>query len=270
MDKTTDYKEIIYLDNIEITSAMAQLNHGLMQSIQRSSGTSKTNTYSTNRDVSAGISIGATGDIQVGKTDSDTNASDNHELINIIFNDYQLEQLLKELNKSDNPVDLASASEGDYVQIKSTFQIYDFAGMAKLNPKLFGNFMRSTGETKASVDESVKGFKNIQYFGEVLSTIIPDITLIKTDGSLSYLEKNNLRMNSGQIQIFSGTQRSIRLLGIVESTALSNDRTIPDFSDEKNLNKISNYMSAFSDIMLQSAGILNVGDKLIKPIAVYF
>lgn len=270
MNNNKDYKEIIYLDNIEISSTMEQLDHGLMKSVQRSNGESRANSSSTNRDVNAGITLGATGGIRAGESDSNTNTSNENESIDIIFNDYQLERLLKTLKKTNSLKDLSSASEGDYVQIESKFQIYDFAGMAGLDPKLFGNFMRATGEEKASVNESIKGFKNIQYFGEVLSSIIPDITLIKTEGTLSYLEKNNLRINDGQIQLFSGTQRPIKLLGIIEGTALSTDRAIPDFSVEGNLNKLSNYMSAFSDIMLQSAGILNIGDKLIKPFAAYF
>jgi len=269
MKNYDDYKEIIYLDTIEMSSALAQLDHGLMESMQKSNTSSQTDKSSTNRNGGLGLGVGIIGKVNAGQSDSNAKTDSEQELINITFSDYQLERLLKGLKDKNVLNKLSNSSDGDYVQIESEFQLYDFEGLARMDSRLYERFMRSTGQSKQGAAKAKNGFQNVQYLGEVLDTLLPDIALISTKDSLSFLEKGNLRINSGQIQIFSGSKRKIKLLGIVESTALTGERIMPDFS-KVSLNKIGNYIPAFSDTMLQSAGILNTGDKIIKPIAVYF
>lgn len=277
MSNNDNHKEIIYLDNTELSSALAQLDHGLMQSVQKSNASSKKDSTSKSRHTDGGFDMGvnlglkssAKGNITVGHNNLQEKTDSQQELINITFSDYQLEQLMDDLQTNNMLNELGDASEGAFVKINSTFDVLDLEGLSNLDYKLYESFMRSTGSPKNEAHEAANGFKNIQNFGKVMSTLLPDLILIRTNDSISFLEKDNLRMSSGQAQVLAGSTRKINVLGIVESEALSGERSL-DGNDFADLSKIGRFVPAFSDMLLQTSGIIKKGDKVIKPIALYF
>lgn len=277
MEENNNHKEIIYLDSTELSSALAQLDHGLMQSIQKSNGSSKKDSTSKSRHTDGGFDIGvnlgvkstAKGKVTVGHNNLQENTDSQQELINITFSDYQLEQLIDDLQNNNMLKEINNSSEGDFVKINSTFDILDLEGLSNLNYKLYETFMRSSGSTRNEAHSAAEGFKNIQSFGKVMSTVLPGLILIRTNDSISFLEKNNLRMSSGQTQVLAGSTRKINVLGIVESKALSGERSL-DGNDFAELSNIGRFVPAFSDMLLQTSGIIKKGDKIIKPIALYF
>ena len=277
MNDNDNHKEIIYLDNTELSSALAQLDHGLMQSIQKSNGSSKKDSASKSRHTDGGFDMGinlglkstAKGKITIGHNNLQEKTDSQQELINITFSDYQLEQLMDDLEANNMLKESNDVSEGDFVKINSTFDVLDLEGLSNLDYKLYESFMRSTGSTRDEAHEAANGFKNIQNFGKVMSTLLPDLILIRTNNSISFLEKDNLRLSSGQVQVLAGSTRKISVLGIVESEALSGERSL-DGTDFADLSKIGRFVPAFSDVLLQTSGIIEKGDKIIKPIALYF
>jgi len=268
-EEEIEHKEIIYLDTVEMSSTLAQLDHGLMESIQRGNLSSSTNGKSSNKNGTMGMNAGLKAELAANHSSSESRTDSEQKFVNIIFNDYQLDMLIKDLNSKKMLADVSESEEGDFVAIQSNFNFFDFNSLAVLDPNLYASFMKTTNQSSKSVNETKYAFKKIQVFGKLFATLMPDTYLIRTKNSLSVLERKNFRMNQGQAQMLSGSSREVTVLGIVQSTALSESRSMDDFSNG-DLSKIGGIMPSFTDTMLQSIGILNSGDRLIKPIAAYF
>jgi len=268
MSDNSEHKEIIYLDNVEMSSTLAQLDHGLMESIQRGNSSSNTDESSKSKNGDLGASAVLKAELSASRSSSESRTESEQKFVNVVFNDYQLDMLIDDLIEKKMIASVEKAGAGEFVKINSDFDFFDFNILAGLNPQLYVIFMKLTHQSSESIKDTKIAFKNIQTLGEIFSSIMPNTYLIKTDGSLSMLERNNFRMNQGQIQMLSGSNRKITIIGIVENTALTNDRGMDKFASG-DLSKIGGIMPSFADTMLQSIGILNNGDKLIKPIAAY-
>ncbi|WWL93657.1 hypothetical protein V6R94_08520 [Pediococcus acidilactici] len=131
--RNLNYKEIIYLDSIELNSYLSQLDQGLIDSKQSSTSsgesTSDENTTKGQLGASFGINFGVNSELK----NSETQTEAVNESINIYFKDYQLQRLLDKAEQ-DNLFPNEPA-EGDLIKITGEFDIFSPSLLAHISPK---------------------------------------------------------------------------------------------------------------------------------------
>lgn len=272
-------KEIIYLDTIELYSSLAQLDHGLIESIQ--SGNQKSNKQGdateTSGEIKGSIAGFITGDVQLSNSDSQEKVNSEQELVNITFKDYQLNRLLNKIGigKLNN-----NATEGQLTLKNGSFQIFDFLSLANLSGNSFSDFMTSIMALEAEDNyiskedvNSVKGgIETINKYGKVMNNLLPNTILLKVQQSISFLKADCLRMSNSQLQLLSGSKRRIHVLGIIENSIANENRQLDSLFDKigENPSLVLKFVPDFIDYLLMETQIAHKNDKLIKPVAVYF
>ncbi|KAF0414920.1 hypothetical protein [Pediococcus pentosaceus] len=269
--RNLNYKEIIYLDSIELNSYLSQLDQGLIDSKQSStsSGESTSEENKTNGQVGAsfGLNFGVNSELK----NSETQTEAVNESLNIYFKDYQLQRLLNKA-EHDNLIS-DSPSEGDLIKVTGDFDIFSPSLVSNINPKKIDAISRISGQNKGERKDTENTLKNIASIGNLLENLLPETTLIKVGAdSTAILENSNIRSNLGQLNTLLGTKRKITLLGIVDSIALKGKRNIDGLGDLMNsgLQVIAYLNPALLDMTLSSMGLIKKGDFMVKPIAVYF
>ncbi|MEK1368327.1 hypothetical protein HCY98_06860 [Limosilactobacillus fermentum] len=279
------YKEMIYIDQLELDSALAQINQGLKESIQESNSSNETVTSTNKKDVTAkgGLSLFAKVELD-GSYSSETGQANGEAIgqnVTVVLNDYKVELLIDSLSASQN-FDLkrlaSSANDGDFVLLDSQFSLLDFNFIQEvLDAKALKTLMKAIPDENGTTswNKNIEsGFKLMQSYAALGDTFFKDNVIIRTNNAIAYSEKNNFRMNSAQLQQISGTTRNVKVLGIVESSLGSDKNNIDVLTqamkDGGNLSTFGNVAPALSETIIESSGIAKKGDKLIKPIAVYF
>lgn len=280
----SDYKEIIYLDQIELDSALAQLEKGLKESIvngdvstqQAGESTTIKGNMSGTLD---GIFAKGTATMESEIASNESNSEGISKTINVVLNDYKIERLIKILDKTESITVRNSALEsqdGEFILLQSEFRLTDF--------ELFLNMITSNGIKKLmqtipaengnpTWNKGIEnGFKLSANIAEMGKTLFQNNILISAKDSISYAERKNFRMNSGQLQLLSGTNRSIFILGIVESKLGTKKNDIDEVTQslDLGLQELGNITSSLSELVLTSMGFAKENDRLIKPIAIYF
>lgn len=273
-------KEIIYLDSIELFSSLAQIDHGLIESIQSGKRDSKEASNSTEKKgkIDANLFKLVNGEIQLASTNTLSNLSSEQELVNITFNDYQLDRLLDKLGvgKLNN-----NSNQGDYTIKNGEFEIYDFSSLASFSTDSFGNFIRllinlaDDQSAEESDDQNAEAAKDIELGLDVLKVmtdLLPETVLLKVDNSIAFLKMSCLRMSNSQLQLLSGSSRKIHVLGVIENEISNEDRELDSLLEEigNNPSLITKFVPDFIDFLLIHSQIAQKKDKLIKPVAVYF
>lgn len=174
-----NYKEIIYLDQIELDSALAQLEKGLKESV--TNGDVSTQQVGESTTIKGNISGTLDGIFAKGSatTESDIASSSNNsegisKTINVVLNDYKIERLIRILDKTDSITVKKSALEaqdGEFILLQSEFKLIDF--------ELFLNMTTSKGIKKLMQivpgedgksnwnKDTEKGFKLASNFAEM-------------------------------------------------------------------------------------------------------
>lgn len=247
---------------------------------------------------------------QTAETDGFEMISSQKEVLESVFHDYAVDLLLDSIPIYDNLVDnILDANEGDFIYIKEKFTIYDFSHLSKaLNLDYINSFVSSDDENTlkeikkkktfmkaqkvgnapsakealAELDkqiaiveakitaskESIKNLEMIQKVSDYCNNLFPNSTLIRISSGLIFSKKECFRNSIEQISLLTESKREISVIGIVssikEKTYQQNLLTSFSASD------ISKIPSMINDIMLSSFGIMKSGDKLIKPIAIFF
>lgn len=283
-EKKEKNKEIIYLDSVELFSSLAQIDHGLIESIQSGNQDSKEASNSTEKKgkIDAGFLKLVQGGIQLASTNTLSNLSSEQELVNITFNDYQLDRLLDKfgVGKLNN-----NSNQGDYTIKNGEFEIYDFSSLASLSTDSFGNFIDlfiksvdDQNDTKANNqnDNEAKEFKTgldiIMKYGQLMTDLLPETVLLRVGNSVSFLKINCLRMSKSQLQLLSGSKRKIHVLGVIENEILNEGRKLDSLLEEigKNPSLMTKFVPDLIDSLLIQSKTAHKKDKLIKPVAVYF
>jgi hypothetical protein len=278
-----DYKEIVYLDEVELTSALAQLQGGLKESLvatdNQVKGTTTGGNLGGNIDgkvdaLIAKAALGANWNLTAEKQNSESVS----QAMNVVFKDYQLERLLKELDdelqkKTD------SVTEGSFVLIEGSFKLLDFSSMLTIvTGNTLKNLMKkipdSTDSNKTCWNKQAEdGFKLMGYLADLGNKMLPDTMMVLLPNASVYAEKSNFRIATGQTGPLLASERKIHVLGVVESYAgnskmdmdtLNNEFAKGDFSN------IGSFISSFSENLLTDLGVIKSGNQLIKPIAIYF
>ncbi|WP_323062592.1 DUF6414 family protein [Limosilactobacillus reuteri] len=283
-----NYNEIIYLNEIELTSALAQLNKGYVNSlISKSNRTSKNGEADTSNDgvsASAGIKGLLSGEYN-GKN-SHQSSSENDESfgkdLNIVLNDYNLQNLISSLKSKKLLKDLRNSVEGDFILSSSNFALTDFNFTTSilsdpnkhgLNPT-FRSFMKDVEAWDKSTETALKLVSDYMKFGKELTQ---GNILVKMDGLTAFANNNHFRLNNGELQSLSYSSRKMSILGIVESKL--NDDIVNDSenfmkkslaTENNDLSKIGNIVPSITELLFFSSGLLKKGDRFIKPIALFF
>jgi hypothetical protein len=275
------YREIIYLDETELTSALAQFDGGLKQSLTATSATSSRSGHENqvNGKASGGFNAlvaSANGEAGYNYTTNKSNAKTVEEAMEIYFGDYELNQLLTRLKGI--LTDENDSEEGTFIKTTSAFRLFDFATLnAALNVPLMKKIMskiQNEDGTGTQWDKGAEeGFKLMGSITEFAGNFVPDTILCSLNGATVYAEKSNFRMSSPQLNLLQSTNRKVTVLGITESVAGSPKNDMDKLANEMGngqLDRLGTFASSFSETMLTALGITKKGNKLIKPIALYF
>ena len=273
-----DYKEIIYLNKTELNSALSQLNQGLLESLVKIKNNSRSTSSEAGKSAKVGGGLGGIFNLNASTSDKDNETLDElfGEEKNIVLNDFKLIALLKDAH----PKSLDIAKEGDFVQTSGKFNISDFnfsesvlsGKNNSLNPKI-KNFMKDIDAWDKNMETS---FKQVNHYMQYANSLAQGNIVLSMNGLISFVNRENFRINSGELQALSYTDRSINIFGTVEAIIKKDSHELAEemgniFYDDKgslvNFGKIIPILTEFSFL---STGLIEKGDKFIRPIALYF
>lgn len=273
-----DYKEIIYLNKTELNSALSQLNQGLLESLVKIKNNSRSTSSEAGKSAKVGGGLGGIFNLNASTSDKDNETLDElfGEEKNIVLNDFKLIALLKDAH----PKSLDIAKEGDFVQTSGKFNISDFnfsesvlsGKNNSLNPKI-KNFMKDIDAWDKNMETS---FKQVNHYMQYANSLAQGNIVLSMNGLISFINRENFRINSGELQALSYTDRSINIFGTVEAIIKKDSHELAEemgniFYDDKgslvNFGKIIPILTEFSFL---TTGLIEKGDKFIRPIALYF
>lgn len=273
-----DYKEIIYLNKTELNSALSQLNQGLLESLVKIKNNSRSTSSEAGKSAKLGGGLGGIFNLNASTSDKDNETLDElfGEEKNIVLNDFKLIALLKDAH----PKSLDIAKEGDFVQTSGKFNISDFnfsesvlsGKNNSLNPKI-KNFMKDIDAWDKNMETS---FKQVNHYMQYANSLAQGNIVLSMNGLISFINRENFRINSGELQALSYTDRSINIFGTVEAIIKKDSHELAEemgniFYDDKgslvNFGKIIPILTEFSFL---TTGLIEKGDKFIRPIALYF
>lgn len=282
------YKEIIFLNKDELYSALAQLNKGYIDSMINKSSNSNGNTTSDTSSNSSGINGGIPTVIkgEIKGTDTHTTSTEDNETfgkdLNVVLNDYNLNNLINILKQKQLIKNIINSNEGDFVLTTSQFSLIDFKFSSEVLSAEHGNGINSSLKNMMSATggwnkELEKNFKLIAHFMGFGNLMTQGNILIHMNGATILASNSHFRMNNGELQSIAYSSRPLSVLGIVEAktkdvsvesivsnTLGSNEKDIQDIS------KFGNIVPALSEMTFLSSGLLKSGDRFVKPIALYF
>lgn len=112
-------------------------------------------------------------------------------------------------------------------------------------------------------------FRDILRFASYSEVLFPETILFKIGNTLSMCAKNNIRINTPILTFLSQTKRKVKLIGIV--IAKRNKKLVPEPGVQLPTDIIASQAPAiFTDIILDSFHLIEMGDYYIRPIAIYF
>ncbi|WP_070030322.1 DUF6414 family protein [Streptococcus agalactiae] len=293
-------KEIIYLDTKLVNSFLAQMNEGLLTKLITEEEQAKNKTEYASTATTKGNDVGFNTPITAKLTDAETItdaknivlSTSNKELIESALDDYSLDvlisnllekQLLKKGNYSIGDIvminDEISVMNFDRISKSSQIEIakdmfteyIDFINLKKeynkANPK--NKLLNKYVEMKKEIDNS--GWNNFQILksaSEYMNQLFPNNTLIKIADTLSICPNELFRVSEAQLTFLNYTPRDAKIIGIISSKI---DVKEPSFENQLDVDYIyKNAPNIFSNIMLGSNDLIEAGDFIIRPIAIYF
>lgn len=119
-------------------------------------------------------------------------------------------------------------------------------------------------------------FKQVNHYMQYANSLAQGNIVLSMNGLISFINRENFRINSGELQALSYTDRSINIFGTVEAIIKKDSHELAEemgniFYDDKgslvNFGKIIPILTEFSFL---TTGLIEKGDKFIRPIALYF
>ncbi|MCL0330676.1 DUF6414 family protein [Apilactobacillus xinyiensis] len=272
--------EYIYFDDQEISSILAQVNRGypsvLKTSVSDTQGTERRN------DINPKISLKGESKIPfIGKggtqagiagthSHSTTNSNINQSAVDSEYEDYALnviEENLREIICED--ICNENIQEGNLVKFSSDFNFFDIKQLKDLyNSKSFMQVSLSNKQNKKEKDAVRNDINNFKNIINALSISYEDTMLLEAKDSVIIAKESKIRMSHSQITMLDFTKRKLTVLGRVESIIDKEENELKNIIN--NVDKINKMMPALSISMLSELFELKKGNKLIKPIALYF
>ena len=272
-----DYKEIIYLNKTELNSALSQLNQGLLESLVKIKNNSRSTSSEAGKSAKVGGGLGGIFNLNASTSDKDNETLDElfGEEKNIVLNDFKLIALLKDAH----PKSLDIAKEGDFVQTSGKFNISDFnfsesvlsGKNNSLNPKI-KDFMKDIDAWDKNTETS---FKQVNHYMQYANSLAQGNIVLSMNGLISFVNRENFRINSGELQALTYTNRTINIFGIVEAVIKKDSDEVVEelgdmFDDEDSLENMGKIIPNLTEFSFLATGLIKKGDKFIRPIALYF
>lgn len=272
-----DYKEIIYLNKTELNSALSQLNQGLLESLVETKNNSRSTSNEAGKSAKVGGGLGNIFNLAASTSNKDNETLEDFfgEEKNIVLNDFKLIALLKDAN----PKSIDLADEGDFVQTSGNFNISDFnfsesvlsGKNNSLNPKI-KNFMKDIYAWNKDMETSLK---QVNHYMQYANSLAQGNIVLSMNGLISFVNRENFRINSGELQALTYTNRTINIFGIVEAVIKKDSDEVVEelgdmFDDEDSLENMGKIIPNLTEFSFLATGLIKKGDKFIRPIALYF
>ncbi|HFI0795857.1 TPA: hypothetical protein ACGO6M_001487 [Streptococcus suis] len=292
-------KEIVYLDISLVNSLLAQVNSGLVTKLVNESAESNSNTENGGATETSTAAVGINAILKGDTSHSTTNidsysivfSRSNRNLIESALDDYSLDVLLDSIKERLKSEDYAV---GDFVLINDVLHSYNFKTLINgIELKGIGSQLESYEEfqndrrkfDKLSDKEKYleknkqlfnrvtssgwNNFHNGKIMAEYMDSLFPDMTLIKIADTLSICENKFIRLNPAILNFNNLGGRKASVLGIVTSKFA--EKVPSDFTNVQDADALYRYApSIFSNIILGSNHIIDGGDFVVRPIAIYF
>ncbi|GEM_PF-6366584 len=303
-------KDYIYLDIDMLNSTLAQLDEGLLNGYSEQSDQGSVRSESSNRTNSKGLEgvlqFGARYVKEVTETSSMELTSSQSRALDYALNDYAVDLLLSKIKDFNNfNKDISIASEGDYVHFEGDFRLFDFQMLKKITGSetiglLFDdndsseknniqnriNLLKAQNKNDKAIKEELKqqqallkehdrqqqenkdGLDVMHKAATFADNILGGSIFVKTEDSLSLCKRECFRLSQGQLAMLAETKRDLTVLALVQSIKEEThiDGNFNDFKTH-DLNKIP---SMFSDLFLSNFNLVNSGDRILTPIALFF
>ncbi|MGT2783578.1 DUF6414 family protein [Streptococcus pasteurianus] len=294
-------KEIIYLDTVFVNSILAQMNKGLVTKLvnedMETDSSSDSSTESTTSSGSMGINKIIAANTTHSELESETSqvvfSKSNKDLIETAIDDYSLDLLLNDL-KDNNSIINQNYGDGDVIQIEGELTTYDFKQLAnassleeiefllpdydeyKKNAAEY-NRIKNKNKNIPRADELKKylsgngwqNFDNLKNMSSYLDKLLPNTSIIKVNDALCIVSDKLLRVQKSQLSFMQLGKRKVKMLGICSSTI--DERVPSNFDSMANSQYLIRYApTTIINIMLGSFNLINGGDHIVRPIAIYF
>ena len=270
-------KEYVYIDETEMNSILAQLKDGIPRVVssieqfatEKARTGNKANTYS----VSANTTFAKGGYSR--QNEAGTSLIDsrmNQTAVETVYNDYAINIIEEELEKAGLLQLSAKKAPGTFVKLTQKFSISDF--------NLMKQFAGNTAIDNLIENESDgDGFKSFRDSVVAIQGLFPDTIFIKLNSSLILGNENDFRYSKPQLEASNFSNRKITIIGRVESILTTEvlEKISSPFSkmsgiptDEESMAIMGKIMPLISMYFLQALFNLHEGDRIIKPLAMYF
>lgn len=294
-------KEIIYLDTVFVNSILAQMNKGLVTKLvnedMETDSSSDSSTESTTSSGSMGINKIIAANTTHSELESETSqvvfSKSNKDLIETAIDDYSLDLLLNDL-KANNFIINQNYGDGDVIQIEGELTTYDFKQLAnassleeiefllpdydeyKKNAAEYNriknknkNIPRADKLKKYLSGNGWQNFDNLKNMSSYLDKLLPNTSIIKVNDALCIVSDKLLRVQKSQLSFMQLGKRKVKMLGICSSTI--DERVPSNFDSMANSQYLIRYApTTIINIMLGSFNLINGGDHIVRPIAIYF
>lgn len=294
-------KEIIYLDTNLVNSLLAQLNSGLITKLVNEDGESDARTEGSTEQATKKGSVGISALLKAEGDYSSTTidnynfvfSKSNKNLVETALDDYSLDLLINGL-EAKQLIKLTDYKDGDLISTSGELTAFNFEQLAEASDlEEIGFMLPGYDEFKSLRSEYSKikdkqkylaktkdiqkeletnawnNFDILKNMSAYLKKLLPETNLVKINDTFSILPLEFLRVQNIQLSFMQLGKRKIKMLGICSSTI--DEQTTNDLSYMSDGNKIIKHApTTILSIMLSSFGVINVGDHLVRPIAIYF
>lgn len=302
-------KDYIYLDTDMLNSTLAQIDQGLLNSFGENSDYSNSHSDSSEKTSSKGLEgflqVGARYVREISEASATELTHSQSKALDYVLDDYAVDLLLKKIKKLDNfNEDISESSEGDFVHFKGNFKLFDFEMLKKITNSdttsiLFDDETDDMTEARRKIKilkaqknlpaqsrtalkeqedilkdhmkkqrESKEGIEIINKAATFADNILGGSIFVQTNLSLSLCKRECFRLSQGQLTMLAETNRKLTLLALVSSIKenIHKDGVFSDFNTH-DLNKVP---SMFTDMFMSNFNLINKGDRVLTPIALFF
>lgn len=293
-------KDIIYVNQTLINSLLAQKDEGLAigskYSDQNSEAVTKVEKEGINTNAGFSSIIKATVEGNSENSTSNQLTKSASKYLDTVLDDYSLNLLIEKLN-SETKTNISQSVEGDFVSITDNFSVIDMSILKNMTddnsiveltkladenyveyeklkkiPKKsrtqkITNKMNTLKNSLPNLSEIDRLYKMVNLYAKLYNGALPNTTLFSSDDSIVLANIDNLRITPAELTAISKAQRKLKVFGIVSSIKGDLETNATPDGDNIDFSIMSTF---FMDVVLGSFNILKKGDRIIKPIAVFY
>lgn len=225
------------------------------------------------------------------------------DILNKAFHDYALDLLTEKLSENELLVEDGNLEEGDLHLGESTYRFYDFdlikrstdpilmekfmlieanglgislkkakAIIANRNPSAQDRRQKEDAQKVLDAHETVKPiietFDNMNNLSEYASKLLDNLIIIKPNNKIGLMKKEYLRESVESLTFRTDKSRKVKyLVRVIGRKEFIHDGVNGPSFESNDLDTIPNMML---DVILGSFNIIEKGDLLVTPIAIYY